>query len=125
MCELYRHFDSKGRLLYVGISLSTAHRLAGHRKASPWFNSIAWIEVERFATREEALNAELQAIRTEWPIWNKAGKVVSSAKQHPLKKKRPRRSRQTPLNERGFSPRVEEAYRELMAMNETTGETPC
>lgn len=68
--ELYRHLDASGRLLYVGISLSTAIRLMAHRHSSPWFDQIANITIERFDSREAALHAETMAIITEKPIYN-------------------------------------------------------
>ena len=67
---LYRHFDSNGILLYVGISLNSAYRQEQHRKNSAWFYSIARIEVERFASRDEASAAERAAIKSEFPLFN-------------------------------------------------------
>lgn len=72
--ELYRHFDEDGRLLYVGISLSTATRLCQHRLTAKWARQVTTITIERFPSREEALKAELRAIRTENPAHNKAGR---------------------------------------------------
>jgi hypothetical protein len=72
--ELYRHYDDAGNLLYIGISLSTAHRLGQHRLTSKWSHRVATITIERFATRDEALAAELRAIQTESPLFNKIGK---------------------------------------------------
>ena len=71
---LYRHFDSDGRLLYVGISLSAIIRLAEHR-ASPWFDDIAHVEIEHRSTRKAALAAERAAIRNEKPLHNIVGQV--------------------------------------------------
>lgn len=68
--ELYRHFDSEGRLLYVGISLSVLHRLRAHRRISPWFSQVTNITIERFETRDLALAAEKVAIKTERPKFN-------------------------------------------------------
>lgn len=72
--ELYRHYDADGNLLYIGISLSTAHRLGQHRLTSRWSHRVVTITIERFATREEAMEAELHAIQTEGPLFNKIGK---------------------------------------------------
>ena len=36
-CQLYRHFDCDGVLLYVGISLSTVARLCEHKHSSKWY----------------------------------------------------------------------------------------
>jgi hypothetical protein len=69
--ELYRHYDDEGKLLYVGISLSTVSRLIDH-KESPWFGRISHIKIERFPTRKAALIAEQIAITMEGPEYNKA-----------------------------------------------------
>lgn len=70
-CELYRHLDKEGRLLYVGISYRTIERLVGgHKQASHWFDQVARIEIERFPSREEALKAEGRAIENEKPLFN-------------------------------------------------------
>lgn len=71
--ELYRHFDSDGRLLYVGVSLSTLRRLTQHRDKSAWFQSIQRVTVERFPSRAAAFEAERRAIATERPLHNVAG----------------------------------------------------
>lgn len=72
---LYRHFDSHGCLLYVGISLNAVARLAGHREQSHWFSQIRRVEMESFADRDSALNAEALAIKSENPKFNiKPGK---------------------------------------------------
>lgn len=68
--ELYRHYDRDGRLLYVGISLSTFARLRQHKDKSPWFDDVAAITIERFRTRAEAAKAECKAIKLEKPKWN-------------------------------------------------------
>lgn len=70
MTHLYRHFDKDGDLLYVGISLSTVHRLGQHQENSHWFESITRVEIERFPTREAALQAEAMAIKHEKPLHN-------------------------------------------------------
>jgi hypothetical protein len=70
---LYRHFDASGTLLYVGVSLHVVVRLIGHRDTAHWFSQLARIEVEHYPTREAALVAEAEAIRTEKPRYNIAG----------------------------------------------------
>jgi hypothetical protein len=72
---LYRHFDSEGCLLYVGISLNAIARLANHRLTSHWFETVARVEIERFRSRQAALAAERKAIRTEKPLHNIAGRA--------------------------------------------------
>ena len=69
--QLYRHFDSNGSLLYVGISLQSTSRLIGHKTSSVWFAKITTITVEQFTSRQEALLAEKSAILKEKPLYNK------------------------------------------------------
>ena len=68
--QLYRHFDTSGALLYVGISLSSVSRLSQHRDSSAWFDKIAKVTVEAFPTRHDALIAEAAAIANENPKYN-------------------------------------------------------
>lgn len=70
MTHLYRHFDSSGALLYVGISVSALQRLKAHRDGSAWFDSIARVEIQAFTSRQEAEAAERAAIQSEKPRWN-------------------------------------------------------
>jgi hypothetical protein len=72
--HLYRHFDADGTLLYVGISLSTIHRLSEHAQCSHWFWRIARVEITPYATRDAAAKAELIAIQHEHPLYNVTGK---------------------------------------------------
>jgi hypothetical protein len=73
--ELYRHFDKRGNLLYVGISLTTVKRLGEHRTGSAWFRKVATITIQHFRTRKAALEAERIAIQTENPIYNVTGRL--------------------------------------------------
>ena len=68
--HLYRHFDDKGELLYVGVSLSALNRLMGHQQNSHWFWDIAKVEVSKFETRQASLDAETTAIKNEKPLHN-------------------------------------------------------
>jgi predicted GIY-YIG superfamily endonuclease len=72
--QLYRHFDEGRKLLYVGISLSTFARLSQHKDHSEWFEKIKTVEIQHFQTRDEAMAAERQAIKTENPKFNIAMK---------------------------------------------------
>lgn len=69
-CQLYRHFDASGALLYVGISLSAFSRLAQHREHSHWFSKIEKVTIEHFSTRVAAIEAERKAIFDEKPLHN-------------------------------------------------------
>ena len=92
-CHLYRHYDAKGALLYVGISLSALARLGQHKQCSHWFDQIAAITIEHFATRADALLAESEAIRKERPLYNVAQsnrqKETAIAEKLPVKKFQP------------------------------------
>ena len=68
--DLYRYFDSKNRLLYVGISISAATRLGQHRTASGWYTDAVRIDIEKFASRRAAMSAEKEAIKLEKPQHN-------------------------------------------------------
>ena len=68
--DLYRHFDEDGVLLYIGISLSSMHRLSQHQNASAWYGDIANMTIEKFDSREEVLIAEKNAIIEEKPKHN-------------------------------------------------------
>ena len=70
MTNLYRHYNTTGVLLYVGISISAIRRLSQHSNQARWFNQIAMIKIEKFETREEAQFAEKQAIQNEAPLFN-------------------------------------------------------
>jgi predicted GIY-YIG superfamily endonuclease len=72
--QLYRHFDKNNNLLYVGISLSTFHRLSQHRDHSGWFYGITNVTIEHFDKREDALAAERKAIKSENPKFNIASR---------------------------------------------------
>jgi hypothetical protein len=68
--RLYRHYNAAAELLYVGISLNTFARLAGHRDHSAWFAEISHIKLDTFQTKEAALEAEKIAIQKERPKFN-------------------------------------------------------
>ncbi|MGQ4661296.1 hypothetical protein [Lysobacter sp. F6437] len=69
---LYRHYDGRGALLYVGISLCAIYRLSQHRR-KPWSRQIARVSIEWHPTRSAALAAEKKAIKRERPIHNVIG----------------------------------------------------
>lgn len=71
MAEVYRYFDADDRLLYVGVSANSVARMIGHRSAAEWWPLATRIAIERFETREQALEAEYEAIVNERPLHNK------------------------------------------------------
>ncbi len=80
--DLYHHYDKEGALLYVGQSLSAVRRLSDHRTASPWYDEITSIVIEKFSTREEVLTAESKAIKEKDPKHNILGKRKNEWPDH-------------------------------------------
>jgi hypothetical protein len=70
-CFLYRHYDATGDLLYVGMTLHVWSRQKTHLQNAEWANSIFQIVIEPFASREELIEAEELAIKSEYPRYNK------------------------------------------------------
>lgn len=84
---VYRHFDSGGRLLYVGCSRNPLARSAGHLSQASWADDIARIEVQAFDLLTDALAAEARAISTESPLHNIKGRAPP-ARVTPMKVRR-------------------------------------
>ena len=69
-CAVYRHYDRKGVLLYVGIADNPTLRAAQHKADSPWHQFSNRMSVEWFENRAEADQAERAAIKFERPAFN-------------------------------------------------------
>lgn len=69
-CYLYRLAAADGELLYIGISDRWTRRMGQHEASKSWFGDVASVSVQRFETREDALTAERNAIRSERPRHN-------------------------------------------------------
>lgn len=67
---LYRRFDAEGTLLYVGITDALDERTKAHDDGSSWSEFATHETVEMFPDRAAALAAEVQAIRSERPLFN-------------------------------------------------------
>lgn len=67
---LYRIYGANKRLLYIGISDNFENRMNNHSEKF-WWREVRNIETVSFATRESASNAEIEAIRSESPKYNK------------------------------------------------------
>lgn len=81
---LYRHYDSKDVLLYVGISNSFFERLCGHRNHSHWFERIAYIKLSHFENQKAVLDAEKRAIKSEKPLFNAQHSEILKIKPNPV-----------------------------------------
>ncbi|MGW2010921.1 GIY-YIG nuclease family protein [Streptomyces nigrescens] len=67
---LYRIYDAKTRLLYVGISEDPAVRLRTHKTSAGWsYLARSW-SCEWFTTRGLAMSAEFRAVEGEGPLFN-------------------------------------------------------
>jgi hypothetical protein len=69
---LYRFYNADGNLLYVGISNTWYQRFHQHERKSGWFSRVTHATFESYDTREAVEAAELVAIKTENPEFNKA-----------------------------------------------------
>lgn len=67
---LYRLCGNRGTLLYVGITDNPDRRWFQHAGDKSWWPSVEAKSITWFPSREQALDAEAQAIRTERPIHN-------------------------------------------------------
>lgn len=83
-CQLYRHFDKNGTLLYVGISLNSMSRLISHKTCAKWFDQIQTIKIEHFSNRPEAMRREQEIISEEGPIYNISFNKNPLPREYPL-----------------------------------------
>lgn len=74
---LYRAYDDRDRLLYVGISDGEFIRLAQHAASAPWTMYAVTITLRRYTRRADAEQAEREAILGEDPVWNVKGRPVA------------------------------------------------
>lgn len=68
---LYRAFDSRGELLYVGISGQPLGRWRLHATTSQWWPTARRLTYEVFPGEIEALDHERHAIKSEKPRYNR------------------------------------------------------
>lgn len=74
---LYRAYDDRDRLLYVGISDGEFIRLAQHAASAPWTVYAVRITLQRYVSRADAERAESAAILGEDPVWNVKGRPTA------------------------------------------------
>jgi len=68
---LYRFYDSSERLLYVGVTRDPEARFGAHSREKAWWPEVTRKDITWLASRDEAAIAEIEAIRTERPRYNK------------------------------------------------------
>lgn len=77
---LYRHWNDEG-LLYVGITNDPPKRAREHRLSSDFWAEVidgGYTTYELFATREDLLKAEKEAIQNEYPKYNKQHNMIEA-----------------------------------------------
>jgi hypothetical protein len=67
---LYRLYDGNHVLLYIGATECLARRLHQHKKTQPWWENVAHMEVQEFASNSMAYDHERTAIIEEKPLHN-------------------------------------------------------
>jgi len=72
--ELYRFFAADGSVLYIGQTCNFLNRLRGHFTSSPWWPEVDRWTHEPYDSLGEVLDAEIHAIRTEAPKYNRLHK---------------------------------------------------
>lgn len=68
---VYRCYDSKGALLYVGTTDHPRMRFKSHSYTARWWPEVTDRTVTWYASRSDAFDAEAAAIRSEAPAHNK------------------------------------------------------
>lgn len=68
--SLYRFYDARGKLLYIGITNSIRLRFAQHKDSKSWWPQVAVREISHYPSRAAVLAAERAAIIRERPIYN-------------------------------------------------------
>lgn len=74
---VYRLYDSNGTLLYIGLGSDPKSRWQSHAKTKPWWPEVVEKTVEWHESFAEAAEAELDAIKNESPVHNKADRLWS------------------------------------------------
>lgn len=67
---VYRMFNKRNTLLYVGISNRVNARIKQHEKDKSWFQEVDRITAVNYPDRKTALDVEKHAIITEKPLYN-------------------------------------------------------
>lgn len=68
---VYRFFDERGRLLYVGRTSDLRRRTYEHARSQPWWREVQAMQFALYATPDEAADEESYAINDESPRYNK------------------------------------------------------
>jgi len=110
--SVYRLHDAKGALLYVGYSVSPKERVRFHRYSQTWGHEVDkdGTTVQWFPTMAAAADAEVDAIRSEFPKFNKRVQRAPAAT--------PERRRRQILRSRGYPYCTETGCKEVTLRDE-------
>lgn len=70
MTCVYKHYDTDGRLLYIGSTRKFPSRTMEHEAASRWYRLVAQIKIEKFESMSDALARERELIELKKPPFN-------------------------------------------------------
>jgi hypothetical protein len=85
---LYRFYDARGRLLYIGIAVDFLIRWRKHCKKD-WWPQVARMEIKSYPSRSAVLIAERSAIIIEKPLHNELHNQLGRAEQALLAEQMP------------------------------------
>lgn len=68
---VYRAFSKDNELLYIGITQDLKSRVSTHKSSKEWWGEVDRIDEESFDDRVSAMKAEVRAIKSENPKYNK------------------------------------------------------
>lgn len=70
MTTVYRLYDDRDQLLYVGIADHWPSRMKQHSREKPWWSQVCATKLEHHSDRDAAARREVEVIRTEHPRHN-------------------------------------------------------
>lgn len=83
-CYVYRVYDGRGILLYVGISENLGRRIGEHVTQSEWGGKARRVEWDEYLSRDVAEEVEADQIQALKPLYNKVSNNYWDAKAIPL-----------------------------------------
>lgn len=75
---VYEAYDAKGELLYVGTTETLKARLSSHRASKPWWGEVTSVQHTAHGTRQSAIEAETELIRTRAPKYNVTHSTINA-----------------------------------------------
>lgn len=83
-CCVYRVYDHRGILLYVGIADNLGRRIGQHLGQSEWGGRARRVEWDEYDCRETAEEVEAEQIQALKPLYNKVSNTYWDATAIPL-----------------------------------------